>query len=274
MDELKIFNNAEFGTVRTLEINSEPWFVGKDVAEILGYSNASKAVSTHVDEDDKQFIMFDIADSQNGNVPVGQSKTAVINESGLYSLILSSKLPKAKEFKRWVTAEVLPAIRKHGGYITPNKIEEIMNDPDAWIKMLTTLKEERLKNQTLALENAQQKQIIGELRPKADYTDTILNNKGLVTISQIAKDYGMSGRKLNALLHDLGVQYKQSGQWLLYSKYHNMGYTHSKTIDITRSDGSPDVTMETKWTQKGRLFIYDLLKKNGILPTIERDKTA
>lgn len=132
------------------------------------------------------------------------------------------------------------------------------------------------QNQTLALENAQQKQIIGELKPKADYTDIILNNKELVTISQIAKDYGMSGRAMNAKLHDLGVQYKRSGQWLLYSKYHGMGYTHSKTINITRSDGSPDVTMETKWTQKGRLFIYKLLKENGILPVIEQteDKSA
>lgn len=107
------YNNSE---VRTVTVNNEPWFVGKDVADILGYSNSSKAVSTHVDNEDKQFLMIDIADSQNGNVPVGQSKTAIINESGLYSLILSSKLPTAKQFKRWVTSEVLPAIRKTGEY--------------------------------------------------------------------------------------------------------------------------------------------------------------
>lgn len=124
------------------------------------------------------------------------------------------------------------------------------------------------------MEVAQQKQIIGELKPKSDYTDKILNNKGLVTISQIAKDYGMSGRRMNNLLHEFGVQYKQSGQWLLYAKYHDKGYTHSKTINITRTDGSPDVTMETKWTQKGRLFIYELLKSKSILPLIEQEKSA
>lgn len=116
MNEIQIFNNPEFGNIRTVTIDGEPWFVGKDIAEALGYSNASKAVMNHVDDEDKQFLMCDIADSQNGNVLTGQSKTAIINESGLYSLILSSKLPNAKKFKRWVTSEVLPAIRKTGHY--------------------------------------------------------------------------------------------------------------------------------------------------------------
>ena len=141
------------------------------------------------------------------------------------------------------------------------------------IQALTALKEEREKRKLLETENAQQKQIIGELKPRADYTDRILSNKGLVTITQIAKDYGMSGRKMNKILEDLHVQYKQSGQWLLYADYHDKGYTHSKTINITRKDGTPDVTMETKWTQKGRLFIYDLLKSKDILPTIEQEQT-
>ena len=104
MNDLQIFNSPKFGEIRTIEKNGEPWFVGKDVAEILGYANASKAVSTHVDDEDKTFIMLDIADSQNGNLLVGQSKTTIINESGLYSLVLSSKLPTAKKFKRWVTS--------------------------------------------------------------------------------------------------------------------------------------------------------------------------
>ncbi len=121
MNEMQIFDNPEFGSIRTLTIENEPYFVGKDVAEILGYMNASKAVFTHVDTEDKAFVMLDIADSQNGNVPVGQTKTAVINESGLYSLILSSKLPSAKRFKRWVTSEVLPAIRKTGRYEIPQE---------------------------------------------------------------------------------------------------------------------------------------------------------
>lgn len=119
MNNLQIFSNAEFGNIRTVTIDGEPWFVGKDIAEALGYSNASKAVTNHVDSEDKQFMMCNIADSQNGNVLIGQSKTAIINESGLYSLILSSKLPNAKKFKRWVTGEVLPAIRKSGHYEAP-----------------------------------------------------------------------------------------------------------------------------------------------------------
>lgn len=118
MNEIQVFNNLEFGNIRTVTIDNEPWFVGKDIAEALGYSNASKAVMNHVDDEDKQFLMCDIADSQNGNVLTGQSKTAIVNESGLYSLILSSKLPNAKKFKRWVTSEVLPAIRKTGHYET------------------------------------------------------------------------------------------------------------------------------------------------------------
>lgn len=158
-------------------------------------------------------------------------------------------------------------------------VEEQWNTPEAVMAralLMSNKKIEELKGKNLLLEteNASQKQIIGELKPKSDYTDKILDNKGLVTISQIAKDYGMSGRRMNNLLHEFGVQYKQSGQWLLYAKYHDKGYTHSKTINITRSDGTPDVTMETKWTQKGRLFIYELLKSNGILPLIEREKSA
>lgn len=121
----------------------------------------------------------------------------------------------------------------------------------------------------LSTEISAKNQIIGELKPKADYYDEILKNPGLVTITQIAKDYGMSAKEMNSLLHDLGIQYKQSGQWLLYSTYHNMGYTHSETVNITRSDGRPDVKMNTKWTQKGRIFLYNTLKEKEILPVIE-----
>ena len=118
-------------------------------------------------------------------------------------------------------------------------------------------------NEKLELECKMKDQQLGELKPKADYCDLILQSKALVNISQIAKDYGMSGKAMNKLLHDLGVQYKQSNQWLLYSKYQNSGYTHSKTIDITRSNGLSDVRMHTEWTQKGRLFLYELLKRNA-----------
>lgn len=125
-------------------------------------------------------------------------------------------------------------------------------------------------NEKLELECKMKDQQLGELKPKADYYDLILRSKALVNISQIAKDYGMSGEAMNNLLHELGVQYKQSNQWLLYSKYQNQGYTHSETIDIKRSNGLPDVRMHTKWTQKGRLFLYELLKRNGVIPAIEK----
>lgn len=261
-NEIQIFENAEFGSIRTVEIDNKPYFIGKDVAEVLGYSNTPKAIRDHIDDEDKLTERI-VLSGQN-------RETIIINESGLYSLILSSKLPTAKKFKRWVTSEVLPTIRRHGMYAT----DELIANPDIAIAAFTALKEEREKTKMLETENARQRQIIGELKPKSDYTDKILNNKGLVTISQIAKDYGMSGRKMNNLLYEYGIQYKQSGQWLLYAKYHDKGYTHSKTINIVRSDGTPDITMETKWTQKGRLFIYDLLKSKHILPLIEMEKTA
>lgn len=136
------------------------------------------------------------------------------------------------------------------------------------------LEDQRVQIASLETEVKVKEQIIGELKPRADYTDKILKNAGLVTMTQIAKDYGMTGQAMNKLLHDLGVQYKQSGQWLLYSKYQGMGYTHSETVDITRSDGRADVKMNTKWTQKGRLFLYNLLKENGIVPVIEQNDVA
>lgn len=149
-----------------------------------------------------------------------------------------------------------------------NHMEAELNSPERIMARALKIADQKLT--LLASENAMQKQIIGELQPKANYVDRILQNRGIVTITQIAKDYGMSGRKLNNILHNLGVQYKQGAQWLLYSKYHDKGYTHSYTVDIIRKDGREDVVMETKWTQKGRLFLYELLKSNDIYPTIEK----
>ena len=281
MNELKIFENPAFGKIRTVETDGEPWLVGKDVAEALGYSNTKDAIANHVDSEDKRIIQKSEFTTFENHIPksalpvnfipadVPNRGLTVINESGLYSLILSSKLPKAKEFKHWVTSEVLPTIRKHGMYAT----EELLDNPEFAIKVFTELKAEREKRKALETTVDVQKQIIGELKPKADYTDQVLKNKSLVTITQIAKDYGMSGRQFNKLLNDIGVQYKTGGyskQWLLYSKYQDKGWTHSDTIRFTRSDGREDFALETKWTQKGRLGLYELLKKHGILPTIER----
>lgn len=134
--------------------------------------------------------------------------------------------------------------------------------------------QEQQEKQLLLEENTKKDQIIGELKPKADYTDRILQSSGLMTISQIAKDYGMSAQQMNKLLHDLSIQYRQSSQWLLYSKYHAKGYTHSDTIEITHSDGRPGTKLNTKWTQKGRLFLYETLKKHNVIPIIEKSEVT
>ena len=158
MDDIQIFQNDEFGAIRTIEIDGDPWFVGTDVADALGYVATNKAVAMHVDEEDKKL-------NDKTSSSFGQRGATLINESGLYSLVLSSKLPTAKKFKRWVTSEVLPAIRKHGVYMTPRTIEEVLLNPDTIIQLATNWKEEQEKRKSLEIETAQQKQIIGELIP-------------------------------------------------------------------------------------------------------------
>ena len=193
-----------------------------------------------------------------------------IPENIFYRLAMKAKNAAAEAFQAKVADEIIPSIRKHGAYMTDVTIDRMIASPEFGIQLLTALKEEQSKRYALEVENNQQKQLIGEMKPKADYVDMILKNKSLVTITQISQDYGMSGRAFNKLLHELNIQYFQSGQWFLYSKYHRCGYTHSETISFTHSDGRPDVRMQTKWTQKGRLFLYELLKSNGYLPVIEQ----
>lgn len=261
--ELKIFENAEFGSIRTVEKNGEPWFVGKDVAEALGYSNPRDALGRHVDEDDKNTVV-------NPDENRGNPNMTVINESGLYSLILSSKLPKAKEFKHWVTSKVLPTIRRHGMYAT----DELINNPDIAIAAFTALKEEREKTRQLTETVAVQNQQIAELKQKASCYDVVLNCKDLVSITEIAKNYGTSGRWLNEKLHELGIQFKRGDGWSLYKKYASKDYTSTKNKIRHRSNGNVHTEVYTYWTQKGRLFIYDRLKKEGILPLIENNQKA
>lgn len=262
MNEMQVFKNDEFGSIRTVVIDDKPWFVGKDVAEILGYTNPPKSIRNHVDDEDK---------TVNDSFTVNGTKAILINESGLYSLILSSKMPKAKPFKHWVTSEILPSIRKHGIYA----VDEVLKDPDMLIAALTELKAEREKSETLAQTVAVQNQQINEMQSKASYYDVVLNCKDLVSVSVIAKDYGWSANRMNQYLHEKGVQYKQSGKiWLLYQKYAERGYTNTKTQVIARNDGSVHTAVHTYWTQAGRLFIYDLLKADGILPTVERQFAA
>lgn len=259
MSELKNFN-FEGNEVRTVLINDEPYFVGKDIADVLGYSNSRKALIDHVDEEDKNTVT--IRDGNKGN-----PNQVVVNESGMYSLVLSSKLSNAKKFKRWVTNEVLPSIRKHGAYMTDEKIEEALLDPDTIINLATQLKNER-EGRLIA------EQQVKEFQPKVSYYDKVLSNDALMTISLIAKDYGMSGAGMNKLLHELGVQYRQGGTWLLYAKYQRTGWTHSETKMVPRKDGTEKAVLNTKWTQKGRLGLYELLKANGYLPLIKKEDKA
>ncbi|HFQ4771669.1 TPA: phage antirepressor [Staphylococcus aureus] len=251
MQALQTFNFEEL-PVRTLEVDGEPYFIGKDVADILGYANGRDALSKHVDEDDKKVLTS--RNTTLENLP-NRGLTAV-NESGLYSLIFSSKLESAKRFKRWVTSDVLPAIRKHGIYATDNVIEQTLKDPDYIITVLTEYKKEKEQNLLLQQE-------IGELKPKADYVDEILKSTGTLATTQIAADYGISAQKLNKLLHEARLQRKVNKQWVLYSEHMGKSYTESDTIPIVRSDGREDTVLQTRWTQKGRLKIHEIMTEFG-----------
>ena len=262
MNELQIFENADFGSVRTLMINDAPYFVGKDVAEILGYANPRKAISDHVDEGDKGVTKCDTLG--------GIQDLTVINESGLYSLILSSKMPNAKKFKHWVTAEVLPSIRKTGGYIVG---QEQLTDAELMAKALMvaqkTIEARTEEVKSLKMLNAVQQQQIAELNPKATYYDLVLQCPDLISVTEIAKDYGNSAKWLNKILSENKVQYKQRGVWLLYQKYAEKGYTSTKKEPFIDAKGIQHTKPHTYWTQKGRLFLYEFLKGLGYLPIVE-----
>lgn len=263
MNELQIFNNSEFGQLRTVTINDEPWLVGKDVAAALGYSDTFGALKKHVDDEDKQNCQNDSFESNRG--------MTVINESGMYSLVLSSKLPTAKKFRRWVTSEVIPSIRKHGAYITTDTLDKMIATPEFGIKLLTALKDEQEKNRALEAENALQKQAIADFEPIKQYVDTILESKGTLATTQIAADYGMSAQQLNRVLKEEGIQWNVNGQWILRKKYMGMGLTSSKTIQFTHADGRPDTRVQTVWTQKGRIRIHEILTARGITAVMDRE---
>lgn len=233
MNDIQIFNNEQFGQVRVITKDGEPWFVGKDIAEVLGYLNTKDAIATHVYEEDKKIIQR----SENATLEIPNRGLTIINESGLYSLILSSKLPQAKKFKKWVTSDVLPSIRKHGMYAT----DELINNPDLLIAAATKIKEERAAR--LEAE---------KLR------DKLIHQNKLYTTSEIAKELGLkSATKLNGLLAEKKIQYKQNKTWLLYSKYADCGYVSIKQ-DILDSG---HIIYDRKWTGKGRDFILNLFKE-------------
>lgn len=192
----------------------------------------------------------------------------LMTKDGFTLLVMGFTGKKAMQFKlKYIEAFNSMEKQLKEEYSPSYMISDPIERAEAWIA-------EQKKFKSLQEDNNKKNQLIGELKPKADYTDIILKNKSLMTITQIAKDYGMSGQAMNKLLHDLKVQYKQSDQWLLYSTYHDKGYTHSETIDFVRKDGTPDVKLNTKWTQKGRLFLYELLKEHDVLPIIERDDVS
>ncbi|MBR1680954.1 phage antirepressor [bacterium] len=258
-NEIQVFENAEFGSIRTIEIDGDVWFVGKDIAVALAYSEPHKAVKRHVDEDDR--MKHPVTDN------TGRKQDSwIINESGLYSLILSSKLPSAKDFKRWVTSDVLPTIRKHGVYAT----EDLLNNPEFVIKALTALKEEQTKRKALESEVAVNQKKIDEMQTKVNYYDTVLHCDDLFSTTEIAKDYGKSAKWLNNVLHELKIQFKQGGVWFLYQDYAKEGYACSQTELYEGKDGEVHSRVHTYWTPKGRIFVYRLLKEEGILPLTER----
>lgn len=248
---LQLFDNPEFGKVRVIIIDGELWFVANDVASALGFGNPRQALKSHVDDEDKGVHDMD--------TPGGYQSVTVINESGLYSLILRSNLDSAKRFKHWITSEVIPSIRKTGLYVNPNA----PIDPEFLRRIADEIESHRRKIAVLKTQ-------VAELQPKAAYYDLILQCPDLVSTSQIAKDYGMSAKAFNTLLHRLGVQFNQGGVWLLYQKFARLGWTSTKTHVFTDKYGHERCRVHTYRTQRGRLGLYELLKRNGYLPTIEQ----
>ena len=248
MSQLQIFNSEEFGEIRTVTIDNEPWFVGKDVATALGYSNSRKAIIDHVHEDDKGVTKCD--------TPSGTQNMTIINESGLYALIFGSKLELAQRFKHWVTSEILPSIRKHGIYA----IDQLLDNPELAIKAFTALKEEREKNKLLMEENQR-------MKPKEIFADAVSSSKQSILIGQLAKLICQNGHPIgqNRLFEWL----RNNGYLMKYGSNYNMpmqryveqGLFEVKESSVTNPDGSVKLTRTTKVTGKGQqYFINKFLK--------------
>ena len=261
-ERFQIFSKENLGSVRTIFANNQVWFCIKDVCDILELTNPT-VVAKRLDEDEK--AKFDLG-LKNGEL------TNFTNESGLYTLILRSDKKEAKPFRKWITSEVIPAIRKTGMYMTDDVWNSIMNEPEKIGELLINYGKVRQENENLKVKNKIQEQEILELKPKATYYDLILQNPRLLATRIIASDYGMTPNAFNKLLHKNGIQYKQGSVWFLYSKYIGYGYTQTKMQPIVRTGGVPDSVPHMYWTQKGRIFLYDFLKSKGILPVIEQDE--
>lgn len=246
--DLQVFENTDFGKVRAVEINGEPWFVGKDVAEILDYTNHRKAIIDHVDDDDKGVTKWD--------TPGGKQEITIINESGLYSLILSSKMPKAKEFKRWVTSEVLPAIRKHGAYLTPAKIEEVLCNPDTIIKICTQLKEEQAKRREAEakLEEAKPAQVFAAAVSASPKSILV---RGLAAfLKQNGIDIGQN--RLFKWLRENGYLVKNgSDKNMPTQKAMELGLFEIKEGTYINGSGENILTRTVKITGKGQIYFVN-----------------
>ena len=260
-NQLHIFEHEDFKQIRVIQIDGQPWFVGKDISEALGYSNTKDAMQKHVDAEDKRILQR----SQNATFDIPTRGITIINESGLYSLILSSRLPQAKTFKHWVTSEVLPSIRKYGAYATADTLEEMLRSPKFAESLIDALAEEHARNIALESQNIALADKVDELKPKARYCDRVLHSGETLPTSVIAKDYGMSAMAFNLLLHEMGIQYRLGTTWLLYQEYAGRGYTKSKTFYTP----SGECVVHMYWLHRGRHFLYNKLAAEGIYPLLE-----
>lgn len=258
MNELQNFNFNNL-QVRTVLIENEPWFVAKDVADILEYSETAQ-MTRRLDKEDSMSVKL-----------TGMNmKSTIINESGLYEAIIGSKKKDARKFKRWITHEVLPTIRKHGVYMTDAKAKDILSGnglADLLLQAGNQIKQ-------LESEKALMQVELAEATEKTRYLDLILDSPDELIVKQIAQDYGMSAVKFNQILNKLRIQYKQNNQWLLYSKYQGKGYIRSRTFNYIGNDNKQHTRINTCWTQKGREFLYRKLKRAGHLPVVEQDDLA
>lgn len=264
--KFEVFSHPQFGKVATaISEDGEILFKANDVAIALGYKNYKWAVSSHCEG---VRVLRTPSENQHGTVTLQPTK--YIPESDVYALIFGSKLPAAKEFRRWVFEEVLPCIRKTGAYMTDEVQARAIDNPDFLMKLAKALKEQKQ-------EIREQKRIISEqsveienLSSRASYVEQVLACPNLICITQIAQDYGMSARKFNLILEQLRIQYKVNGQWILFAEYKDAGYVQSATSVDENGRGR----LWTYWTQNGRLFLYETLKKQNILPTMEKMMVA
>lgn len=267
MNELHVFKKEEFGEIRMMERSGEPYICLADVCRVLALGNPrqvkTRLSAPGVITNDVGVVTGTKAD---GTPAMQQVPMTFISEPNFYKVVMQSRKPQAEPFVDWISSEVLPSIRKHGAYLTDAKAAEILLTPEAGIRMLQEIIAERTKSAKLSETVALQEGKIEEMQPKADYYDIILQSDSLVSVTQIAKDYGMSAVRMNQLLHDLGVQFKQGDMWLLYQEYADKGYTQSKTFAFDDTGSK----QHTYWTQKGRFFLYEMLKQHGIVPMIEQ----